>query len=286
MLQPLVYLDVDLGSEVWLGPSFAADAVLSPDGARLVYQSRERLFTRRLDQPNAVELAGTEGANAPFFSPDGQWVAFFTAAGLKKISVQGGAAVALCNRSGFGASWGEDDNIIASIGGVLTRIPSTGGSPAPLTVLAPGEFSHRWPQVLPGGKAVLFTAYTSQSAIDEGAIEVLLLPDGHRKMLRRGGTYGRYLPSGHLVYVNHGTLFAAPFDLGRLEVRGASAPVLPDVWYYGKTTGAAQFDFSGCGLRVRDVRLPQRCSQKRPYEPPMAGRHGQASTSPAAAWGL
>ena len=134
------------------------NAVLSPDGMRLVYVSRGRLFTRRLDQPKATELAGTEGAYAPFFSPDGQWVAFFTQGKLKKISVEGGAAVALCDAQfGGGGSWGEDGNIIASLRGVLSRISSAGGAPTPATELAQGE-THRWPQVLPGGKAVLFTS--------------------------------------------------------------------------------------------------------------------------------
>ena len=78
-LRPLVRLDVDLGPDVSLGSPRGTDAILSPDGTRIVYVSQGRLFTRRLDQPNATELAGTQGAYAPFFSPDGQWVAFFTA---------------------------------------------------------------------------------------------------------------------------------------------------------------------------------------------------------------
>ena len=86
----------------------------------MVYVSQGRLFTRRLDQPNATELAGTQGAYAPFFSPDGQWVAFFTAGKLKKISVEGGSAITLCNaRSGRGGSWGEDGNIIAALNSLV-----------------------------------------------------------------------------------------------------------------------------------------------------------------------
>jgi hypothetical protein len=124
-------------------------------GTRLVYVSQGRLFTRRLDQPKAAELAGTEGAYAPFFSPDGQWVAFFAPAALKKISVEGGAAIALCNASNaYGGSWGEDGNIVAALNtnGALSRIPSSGGTPTPATELAQGELTHRWPQSLPGGR--------------------------------------------------------------------------------------------------------------------------------------
>jgi WD40-like Beta Propeller Repeat len=110
----------------------------SPEGTRLVYVSKNRLFTRRLDQPKSIELIGTEGAYAPFFSPDGQWVAFFTQEKLKKISVEGGAAVELCDASdSSGGSWGDDGNIIASIGGVLSRIPAAGGA-------VPGRFTRTW----------------------------------------------------------------------------------------------------------------------------------------------
>ena len=96
-LRPLVRLDVDLGPDVSLGSPAGTDTILSPDGTRMVYVSQGRLFTRRLDQPNATELAGTQGAFAPFFSPDGQWVAFFTTGKLQKISVDGGSAITMCD---------------------------------------------------------------------------------------------------------------------------------------------------------------------------------------------
>ena len=111
-LKPLVRLDVELGPDVSLGSTAGADAILSPDGTRLVYVSQGKLFTRKLDQPKGVELAGTEGAFAPFFSPDGRWVAFFGPGRLKKISVEGGAPIDLCEApNGSGGSWGEDGNI-------------------------------------------------------------------------------------------------------------------------------------------------------------------------------
>src|SRR6202140_2476293 len=135
-LRPLVRLDVDLGPDVSLGPLYGIDTIISPDCTRIVYVSQGRLFTRRLDQPNITELAGTQGAFAPFFSPDGQWVAFFSPGKLKKISVEGGSAITLCNApAGRGGSWGEDGNIIAALNtsGVLSRIPSAGGPPTPVT---------------------------------------------------------------------------------------------------------------------------------------------------------
>ena len=110
-----------------------------------------------------LSLQEPQGAYEPFFSPDGQWVAFFTQGKLRKISVEGGTAITLCDAgNGAGGSWGEDGNIIAALGsnGGLSRIPSAGGPPTPVTDLQNGETTHRWPQILPGGKAVLFTANT------------------------------------------------------------------------------------------------------------------------------
>ena len=246
-LKPLVRLDVDLGSDVSLADT--PSIISSPDGTRLVYASRGRLFTRRLDQPKASELAGTEGASGPFFSPDGQWVAFFAQGKVKKISVEGGAAVVLCDATVlFGGSWGEDGNIIAAVtNGVLSRIPSAGGVPTPVTELAQGELSQRWPQILPGGKAVLFTSNIGGSW-DGANIEVVTLADRRRKRLQPGGTYGRYVRSSkgrdsHLIYVNQGTLFAVPFDLEALAVRGTPSPVLEQV-SYSSGFGYAQLDFS------------------------------------------
>ncbi len=253
--KPMVRLDVDLGSDVFLDSGAGINAILSPDGTRLLYLSRSRLFTRRLDQPKAAELADTEGARGPFFSPDGQWIAFFTRGKLKKIPVEGGAAVTLCDASGGGGSWGEDGNIIVPIRGVLSRISSAdGGTPTPVMELAQGE-RNAWPQVLPGGKAVLFTSNaTGRNDWDEASIEVVSLADRRRKTLQRGGSYGRYAPSfdgrhGHLIYVNRGTLFAVPFDLETLGVRGTPSPVLEQV-SYAPDFGYAQFAFSETGTLV------------------------------------
>ena len=195
-LKPLVRLDVDLGAEVSLSDPRGINAILSPDGTRLVYVSQSRLFMRRLDQPKATELAGTEGAHDPFFSPDGQWVGFFSRDKLKKISAEGGAAVALCDASfnAHGGSWGEDGNIIAALTptSFLSRISSAGGTPTPVTELdrQRGEVTHRFPQILPGDKSVLFTAHISTVGWDAGNIDVMTLADHRRKTLVQGGTYG------------------------------------------------------------------------------------------------
>jgi DNA-binding winged helix-turn-helix (wHTH) protein len=214
-LQPLMRLDGYLGNDASPGSDRSAHFILSPDGTRLVYVSHSKLFTRRLDQAEATELPGTEGADVPFFSPDGQWVGFFAGGRLNKISIQKRQVILLGDGSLHnGASWGEGGTIIAGFNFRLARISSGGGSPTFVTELAPGEIVHRWPQILPGAKAVLFSAYRSLAGLDGATIEVVSLKDGRRKTLVRGGTWGRYLPSGHLVYINQGTLFAVPFDPG------------------------------------------------------------------------
>jgi serine/threonine-protein kinase len=208
------------------------------------------LFTRQLDQASATELPGTERADGPFFSPDGQWVAFFADGKLKKVAMRGGAVVPLCDNPGVGGgSWGEDGTIITAADFTLSRIPSAGGARTRVTELAPGESVHRWPQILPGGKAVLFSAYPSMTGVEGAMIEVLSLKDRRRRTLVRGGTWGRYLASGHLIYIDKGTLFAIPFDPDRLELHGAPTPVLKGI-AYSAAWGYPQIDVSRTGTLV------------------------------------
>jgi serine/threonine-protein kinase len=253
--QPLVRLDLDLGPDVSLGSSTGPAVILSPDGTRLVFVSQgqdgtRRLFTRRLDPSKATRLERTEGAYAPFFSPDGQWVGFFAQGKLQKIRIDGGEPVSLCDApAGRGASWGEDGNIIAAldIQQGLSQVPSWGGNATPITELGLEEDSHRWPYVLPGGRAVLFTVSTVSINFDEANIAIVSLNDHRRKtVLQHAGMYPRYFPSGHLVYVTKGTLFVAAFDLNRWEVSGA-ATLLEEV-STDTSRGVAQIDFSRSGI--------------------------------------
>jgi serine/threonine-protein kinase len=156
----------------------------------------------------------------------------------------------LCDApAGRGASWGEDGNIIAALDSqtVLSQVPSEGGKAVSVTNFSLGETTHRWPQVLPGGKAVLFNAGTPVGNFDEVETAVVSLTDRRRKrVLDHAGMYPRYLSSGHLVYVTKGTLVVAPFDLDRLEVRGAATPVLEDM-SNDTNLGFAQVDLSRSG---------------------------------------
>ncbi len=259
--RPLIRLDVDLGGDVSLPGTIGgggSSVVISPDGTRLAYASGTppKLFTRRLDQPRATELPGTQGTFRAFFSPDGQWIGFYSYNNkLSKISVEGGAIVPLADVSSFaGASWSEDGSIFVSLPFTkgLLRIPAGEGPPETVAGLENGERALANPQVLPGGKAILFAA-SKGADVDQFTIEVLTLADRHRKIVARGGNSPHFVArsgsTGHLVYVNKATLFAIPFDLGKLETHGTAVPVLDDV-AYTSTNGAGQFDFSRTGTLV------------------------------------
>jgi serine/threonine-protein kinase len=245
--RPLIWLSADLGPDARASRDFTA--AISPDGTRLVFPigdpGASRLAVRSLGQPSATPLAGTEGGANPFFSPDGEWIAFGAGGKLKKISSHGGPPMTLCDGANVhGGSWGEDGFIVASLGNSagLSRVPENGGSPQPLTTLENGELTQRWPQILPERKAVVFSASSSQVNWEEAHVDVLSLKTGQRKTVVRGGFYGRYLPSGHLVYLRGGTLYGMAFDIDRLEPSGPPATLLEGI--AASIYGGGQFDFS------------------------------------------
>ena len=230
--------------------------ILSPNGAVLAFiaqrsagQARQ-VYVRPLDQLRAAPLAGTDGAINPFFSPDSQWIAFFADGKLKKIPAIGGGAVTICSvLNNRGGAWGEDGRIVFSpdrAAASLWQVSSSGGQPEPLIALGDGETTQRWPQMLRGGKAVLFTGNNRPDGFEDANVVVQSLPNGPRKILVRGAYFGRYLPSGHLVYVNNATLFAAPFDLERLELTGPAIPALQGATV-NMPVGAAEIAVSDTG---------------------------------------
>jgi Tol biopolymer transport system component/tRNA A-37 threonylcarbamoyl transferase component Bud32 len=256
-LKPLVRLDVDLGRDVYLTAIGGSDVIISPDGTRIAYISRGRIFTRRLDQASATELAVAQGATSPFFSPDGQWIGFTANRKLRKVSVEGGSEIVLCDAASSytGGDWGDDGNIVLSPSphAGLSRVSSAGRNPVPITELQGEERSHRYPQVLPGAKAVLFTAQNANAPVDDSDIKIVTQPDHRRKTLYHGGTFGRYLEAsdgnGYLTYVNSGTLFAIAFDPLKLETSGAPVPVLQHV-SYSPQFGSAKLSFTRHGMLV------------------------------------
>ena len=260
--RPLARLSVDLGPEAIRGPRITT--VISPDGSRIVFTGRgpsgtTQLFTRRLDQAVTTPIAGTQLANLsmPFFSPDGEWIGFFTGGTIRKVAMQGGSAVVVGEApiNAAGASWGEDGNIIVGSLNGLLRMPSAGGAAMPLKI-EPGV--HVFPQVLPGGRAVLFNAaptVVNVANMEDLNIAVLVLETGEIKTLLSGGYWPRYMPTsgktGHLVFMRAGTLYGVAFDPADLEVRGTPTPLLEDVAANSNFAGGGgQFDISDTGTFV------------------------------------
>ncbi|MHC4433292.1 MAG: protein kinase domain-containing protein [Planctomycetota bacterium] len=226
-------------------PSFA----LSPDGTRLVYVAHiggtTQLFERMMNQFEVRPIMGTEGASAPFFSPDGQSVGFFANEKLNRISLLGGEVVNICSSIGAnGGSWGSDGMMYFTKGERLLRVPASGGEPEPLGSESeiPGA---GYPQVLPGNKAVLISSKS-------GAM-LYSLETGDKRILVPGGQHVRYVPTGHLIYVQAGAIEAVPFNLTTLEVAGRSIPILEGVLLDsrgGSGQSVGQLAFSEEGLLV------------------------------------
>src|ERR1700674_5288994 len=227
---------------------------ISPDGARVGDPADgSGLFVRPLDGFEAKPLAGAEHGTNPFFSPDGAWVGFFADGKLKKVPLAGGPSIDLCDAAdGRGGSWGSDGTIVFApgISSGLARVDAGGGVPRSLTTLDSkrGEFSHRWPQLLPGDHDVLFTVDFAGRSPDHDQIAVQSLRGGARRVLVEGSSYARYLPSVHLVFSRGSSLVAAPMDLARLELTGSPVSVLDDLQVLRPVgSGAAELAASATG---------------------------------------
>ena len=214
------------------------DLAISPDGRRVVYviDSPRRLYVRAVDQLSGTQLVGTEGAYAPFFSPNGAWIGFQSAPGgvtLKKVSVLGGPSETLCSLDSplAGASWGVDDTIVFATRNRegLFLVAAAGGEPEKLTTpdAEAGE-SHLWPEILPGGRDALFTIHTGAGSEDK-RIALLNLETLEQAPLIPVGSRASYAATGHIVYGTEGTLRAVPFDLTRLSVTGDPVSVVEGV---------------------------------------------------------
>ena len=243
-------LAVDLPSDLRLSITLSNPLAVSPDGSRLAFVAsrdggRPQLYLRELSRFGASSIPGTEGADGPFFSPDGQWVAFFTDKKLRKVSVLGGAPLDVCDvpQLNPGATWGADGTIVLSSDRFgLMRVRASGGTAEQLTApkLAAGETTHAWPCFLPDGEHLLFTVRGSRGP----RIALLSLETGEWRELAAGGGAARYLPTGHLLYPRAGGLTAVSFDLDRLETVGQPFPILEDVYAGPGLKGVGQGAFS------------------------------------------
>jgi serine/threonine-protein kinase len=237
---------LNAGEEVPAGYPMA----LSSDGRQLAYIASNRIHLRSMNSLVSRVLAGTEGAQGPFFSPDGQWIGFVAQNKLKKVSTSGGVPQTLSEAvQAGGGSWGPDETIYYAAGAAspIWKIPAAGGSPERVTTLdrSKGEVSHRWPQLLPGGKALVFTTWTGPGW-DERHLHLHVLGTGERRVLLQGASTGRYVASGQLVYSRAGALLATPFDLGRLEI--AAVPPTPVELQVREASQGAEFAVSDNGM--------------------------------------
>jgi serine/threonine-protein kinase len=250
------------GAESVGGNAFDANIAIAPDGRHVAYiasgasgnDNTLRLYLRALDRREPTLLSSS--ARSPFFSPDGQWVGFVEENNrLSKVALTGGASTPI---SGIGvagvrgASWGSDDAIVFATSDRSTgliRIAAAGGEAEVLTKAdtTKGELDHLFPEVLPGARAVLFTIETSQG-IGNSQIALLDLETRTWRVLIQGGTHARYVAPGHLLYGASGALRAVAFDIDRLEVSGASVPVLNGV--ATKASGAASFSVARSGTLI------------------------------------
>ncbi len=243
----------------------AASVAVSPDGTRIVFVAQgavnnSQLWIRPLDSISAKALPGTESARYPFWSPDGQWIAFFTSGKLRKMPASGGTVTTLCAASqGRGGNWGRDGQILFSPGvaGVLYLVSAAGGPPKPATKLDASrkEVSHRWPVFLPDGRHFLFYIRGSETGIYVGKID----SDEH-KLLVRNLANGLYAPPGYLLYVRDRTLVAQAFNLRQLEVTGEPVPLAENTPVNG-TSGSVVFSVSDTGVLAYETGIPGKLRQ-------------------------
>ena len=237
--QPVRQLAITLPASAGLATTLGTGnhLALSPDGATLVYVGAdERLYRRAMDQSEVFPIRDTEGAQSPFFSPDGQWVGFRTDS-LKKVSLAGGAAVTICRQTGAwrGASWSPDGTILFSLSdSTVRRIPDTGHtgdemvsclSAAEVVTQRDEDENHYYPSLLPGGRGVLMTSQSGPRETTQ--VAVYALETGEQTMISEGA--GARFVADHIVFARQDTLWAMPFDADRLEPRGEPVPLLEGV---------------------------------------------------------
>ena len=232
----------------------------SPDGTKLTYVANQRIYVRELNALESRLLAGVENAplSNPTFSPDGQSIVYGVAGStgppvlIKRVALGGGAAVRVCEvESVTGLRWDEHGIVIGQGAREIVRVSPDGGTPEVIVAAGADEFLGS-PQILPGGRTVLYTVKKASENWETGQIVVQPLGGGERKVLVAGGSDGRYLPTGHLVYTLSGVLLGVRFDVNQLAVVGGPVPLVEGVRrsISPNASGSAQVGISDTGALV------------------------------------
>ena len=210
------------------GGTYGRRIAISSDGTKIVYAANQQLYLKKLNELTASPIRGTEeDPNSPFFSPDGQWIGYYSGRDnqFKKISINGVSSVQLCDAKDLSTpTWVTDDMIIfGGLGGITRFSPNEGVAEK----IIKGEESewYYWPQILPGGKSVLYSLETEKGF----QFVVQSLESEERKVLYPGGP-ARYLPTGHIVYGSENTLTAIRFNPDTFEIIGSPIPLIEDVF--------------------------------------------------------
>ena len=241
---------------------------VNPAGTEIVFSSYRtadqfQLMRRSLSEDGAVPIAGTEGANEPIFSPDGQWLAFIQNGRLRRMPAAGGAAIDLAEIGGAqGGSFAPDGSIVfnAQHGEGLLRVAAGDAKPSTITTVddAAGQAGHHWPHVLPGGTHLLYTMELDGKSYSDAQIMIAGIDGSDRRVLIAGGSDARYFTTGHILYWREGSVWAVPFDLSNRQLAGSATVVLPDVMF-GEANGQAHYSVSANGTLVY---LPGRDTQQ------------------------
>jgi Tol biopolymer transport system component len=231
---------------------------VSPDGRHFLYNTVRGIFIRSMDSMTARLIPGTEELLLnPFFSPDGEWVGYFSVQTneLRKISITGGAPVTLCSATMlFGANWGDDGNILFAQPAGIMRVSQNGGQPELVIKTKSGEVADG-PMMLPDGQTVLYSLTRTQGPTrwDQADIIAQRLNSTEPKVLLKGGSDAQYVPTGQLVYAVGTVLFAVPFDAKTLEVKGGPVPLITGLsraTALAANTAAANYGFTKAGTLV------------------------------------
>ncbi|MFQ5742984.1 MAG: protein kinase [Acidobacteriota bacterium] len=252
--EPPMCFEIELPEDVDSSYIGRRSVAISPDGSRIVFAANGQLWMRLIGDLEPTPIPGTEGGRTPFFSPDGQQIGFWTNEPdqLRRVAVSGGAPVPIgAAENLYGASWAANDMIYFGQGNDgIWQVPGTGGTPEVVIEMQDDEYAHG-PQLLPGGEWLLFTLASTPGGWNEASIVAQSLVTAQRVELIRGGTEGRWVPTGHIVYVLDGTLFAVPFDPRAMEPPSAPASMVEEIrMAAANLTGAANYGFTENGSLV------------------------------------